>query len=222
MTLFAGTGERLCLAFINTLTDRATSLPVEHLTSYADILAWSQQAGIIDRQEFDRLQALGEELSEQIVHRLTEAREAREVLFRMFRALAGEQAPRQEDMEQFNSLLATTMRHACIVPRDGIFLWEWQTGPDRLGLPLWSVVRDAAALLTSPEAGRVRLCASQDCAWLFLDTSKNRSRRWCDMSGCGNRAKARRHYIRKKELAGEPGPGCRYERGPDVENRRCP
>lgn len=202
MTLFAGTGERLCLAFINTLTDRAAATPVEHLTSYANLLAWSQQAGVIDGQELEHLQALGEEQSEQIVCRLTEAREAREVLFRMFRELAGGQVPSQEDIESFNTLLAATMRHACIVRCAGVFLWEWQAGPDRLGLPLWCVIRDAAALLTSPEAGRVRLCASEDCAWLFLDTSKNRSRRWCDMSSCGNRAKARRHYVRKKELAG--------------------
>jgi predicted RNA-binding Zn ribbon-like protein len=202
MTLLAGTGERLCLDFINTLTGRATSAPVEHLKTYADVLAWSQRAGIIEKQEPGWLQALGEEQPEQTVRRLTEAREAREVLFRIFSALAGEQAPRQEDMERFNTLLATTMRHACIVPRDGVFLWDWQTGQDRLELPLWCVMRDAATLLTSHELSRVRICASDQCAWLFLDTSKNRSRRWCDMNSCGNRAKAHRHYIRRQGLTG--------------------
>jgi predicted RNA-binding Zn ribbon-like protein len=202
MILFEGTGGRLCLNFINTLTRRATSAPVEHLNSYADMLAWSQQVGIIEEQESGRLQAVGEVQSEQAVQRLAEAREAREMFFRIFSALASEQAPRQEDIEQFNTLLATAMRHVCLVRRDDVFTWDWQTGPDRLGLPLWFVVRDAATLLTSPELSRVRICASDNCAWLFLDTSKNRSRRWCDMDSCGNRAKARRHYSRKKERAG--------------------
>jgi predicted RNA-binding Zn ribbon-like protein len=61
-----------------------------------------------------------------------------------------------------------------------------------------SVVRSIPRLLTSPEAGRVRQCESETCAWLFLDQSRSRSRRWCDMKVCGDRAKARRHYERNK------------------------
>jgi predicted RNA-binding Zn ribbon-like protein len=61
---------------------------------------------------------------------------------------------------------------------------------------LWPAVVSAAELLTSDDLGRVRECASERCAWLFLDRSKNQSRRWCDMTVCGNRSKARRHYSR--------------------------
>ena len=43
----------------------------------------------------------------------------------------------------------------------------------------------------------VRECGASDCAWLFLDTSKNHHRRWCDMTRCGNRAKVRRFYARR-------------------------
>ena len=68
-------------------------------------------------------------------------------------------------------------------------------GFDRM---LWPVTRSAAELLVSGELSRVRTCANDTCGWLFMDTSKNRSRRWCDMNDCGNRAKARRHYARKR------------------------
>jgi predicted RNA-binding Zn ribbon-like protein len=64
---------------------------------------------------------------------------------------------------------------------------------------LWPVARSAADLLTSQEQSRVRECAASDCGWLFLDLSRNRSRRWCDMETCGNRTKARRHYARSKQ-----------------------
>jgi len=62
----------------------------------------------------------------------------------------------------------------------------------------WLIVRSAADLLTSDKLHDVRACSAEDCRWLFLDISKNHSRRWCDMETCGNQAKARRHYRRKK------------------------
>ena len=63
---------------------------------------------------------------------------------------------------------------------------------------LWRLAVDASDLLTSTDLDRVRECSGDTCSWLFLDRSRNRSRRWCDMADCGNRAKARRHYSRLK------------------------
>src|SRR5579883_3513066 len=200
---FKFTGERLCLDFANTLAERMSGMPEEHLNSYADLLAWSRQAGIIDERRGEQLQELSEEQVKRGREELERARWAREVLFRIFSALAEGQSPPPEDLEQFNRLLMAVMKHAQIVPGDSGFLWDWREDQDRLERPLWIVVRDAADLLTSQELSRVRICASDDCGWLFLDTSKNRSRRWCDMKICGNRAKARRHYGRKKEAAAE-------------------
>jgi predicted RNA-binding Zn ribbon-like protein len=62
------------------------------------------------------------------------------------------------------------------------------------------VAQSAADLLTSEELNRVGQCADDHCGWLFMDMSRNRSRRWCDMGDCGNRAKARRHYQRKRSI----------------------
>ncbi len=196
--VFDFSGERLCLDFVNTLSNRTTSVPEEHLNVYTDLLAWSRQAGIVDEQGIEQLRTLGEEQSGQAARKAEQARQTRELLFKIFSALTREQVPRQEDLEQFNALLAAAMKHTRIAPGGEGFVWEWSEDQDRLELPLWFVVRDAAELLTSRELGRVRTCASEDCDWLFLDTSKNHSRRWCAMNSCGNRAKARRHYSRKK------------------------
>jgi predicted RNA-binding Zn ribbon-like protein len=51
----------------------------------------------------------------------------------------------------------------------------------------WLLARSAAELLTSEQLSRVRVCASETCGWLFIDTSKNRTRRWCSMSDCDDR-----------------------------------
>jgi len=76
------------------------------------------------------------------------------------------------------------------------YTWVWKRTNAELDDVLAPVVESAAALLTSPDLSRVRECESETCGWLFIDRSRNRSRRWCDMTVCGNRAKVRRHYQR--------------------------
>jgi len=77
--------------------------------------------------------------------------------------------------------------------------WAWDETAPSLDRPIWLIVRSAANLLTSEETSSIRECASETCSWLFVDRSRTRRRRWCDMSTCGNRAKARRHYQRRKQ-----------------------
>ena len=93
------------------------------------------------------------------------------------------------------------MAQVCVVPKEGSFAWDWLNKEQALDRMLWVVARSAADLLVSGELDTVRVCAGEDCNWLFLDTSKNRSRRWCDMKSCGNRAKVRKHYKQKKQAS---------------------
>jgi predicted RNA-binding Zn ribbon-like protein len=77
--------------------------------------------------------------------------------------------------------------------------FTFQPPPKDPLLPLHAVARALADLLTSPRLHRVGRCEGVgDCGWLFLDTTKNGSRRWCSMAGCGSRAKMRRYYARGK------------------------
>ncbi|HSH12932.1 MAG TPA: CGNR zinc finger domain-containing protein, partial [Desulfurivibrionaceae bacterium] len=95
---------------------------------------------------------------------------------------------------------AATLAQARLVPGEDHFEWGWSDAGGLRRL-LWPIVRSAAELLTSEKLERVGQCAGDSCGWLFLDTSRNRSRRWCEMEHCGNRAKARRHYRRQKRTA---------------------
>jgi predicted RNA-binding Zn ribbon-like protein len=100
-----------------------------------------------------------------------------------------------------NDELVSASAHQKLVHRGGGYVLEWD-GVEALDGVLWPVARSAATLLTSALRSRVRICAAEDgCGWTFLDRSKNQSRRWCSMSDCGNRAKARRHYRRVRGLA---------------------
>ncbi len=125
--------------------------------------------------------------------------DAREAIYRIFYAISEDDDPHELDLAHLNALLAEAMSHACLVHREDAYAWDWQTGEGDLNVLLWQVVRSAAELLTSEKLHDLRACAADDCRWLFLDTSKNHSRRWCEMQTCGNQAKARRHYSRKKK-----------------------
>jgi predicted RNA-binding Zn ribbon-like protein len=81
----------------------------------------------------------------------------------------------------------------------------WGGASDDLARVLWPVARAAFDLLTGAEAGRLRECAGRDCHWLFLDRSKNGSRRWCAMANCGNAAKARRHRAKSHRARSQRG-----------------
>jgi predicted RNA-binding Zn ribbon-like protein len=189
---------RLCLDFMNTLSDRFLPNPNEVLHTYDDLLIWGQRAHILDDDQASHLRKKAERKPDLATHVLAETRHTRELLFRIFNAVTNEQAVPEEELQQFNILLAQTLPHLCLVPQQAGFTWHWIDETERLELPLWQSIRDAAELLASPELAHVRMCASATCDWFFLDTSKNHSRRWCDMKVCGNRAKARRYYGRQR------------------------
>lgn len=189
---------QLSLDFANTLDERSSASPYEYLNSYYDLVAWSQQAQTITASEAEQLREQAERHPADASRVLQEAIVLREALFRIFSAVAEGESPEDEDLNILNSALSEAMCHVRIVPQTGSFQWDWTANPENLDRVLWPVVRAAADLLTSDELGDTRVCASESCDWLFLDTSKNHSRRWCNMKTCGNRAKARRHYERTR------------------------
>jgi predicted RNA-binding Zn ribbon-like protein len=198
-TEFEFTGGRLCLDFVDTVNSRLDA-PRDLLCSYDDLLAWGQQAGILSDEDASGLRSQSTQHPEKAAHTLQDAIAVRETIYRIFQAITQEDSPAASDLAAFNAALAQAMTHGCIVPQAGGFVWHWDDSSARqLDRVLWPVLRSVADLLTSPDLELVRLCAAEDCGWLFLDESKNHTRRWCDMKTCGNRAKARRHYQKKQE-----------------------
>lgn len=166
----------------------------ERLKSYDDLVAFARQDGLVT-------DALAAQLSDRAAARLGEAeavleraRALREALFASF----SEKPPAGAALAEVNRELATAMAQLRV---DESLGWSWAEEADRLDRPLWPIVRQAAELLVSDDLAKVHECAADDCRWLFLDTSKNKSRRWCDMKSCGNRAKVRGFYARKRATA---------------------
>ncbi len=199
-SLFEFTGNHLCLDFTNTVNDRSTS-PRELLNSYSDLVLWSQEAQILTEEEAGRLREEATHRREEAQKVLQRAIDLREGLYRIFFAAARGSSPEKSELSTLNTEFSEAMSRACIVPTKDSFALDWIDKEKALDRMLWTIVRSAADLLTSKGLDDVRVCAADDCRWLFLDTSKNHSRRWCDMKSCGNRAKVRKHYTQKKQSA---------------------
>ncbi|MGL5834543.1 MAG: CGNR zinc finger domain-containing protein [Waterburya sp.] len=190
-------GGRLCLDFINTVDrDRAGFLK-EWFTDAIALINWGQQVQLLTPQQADHLRQQVQQQPELAQRLFEQAIKLREVLYRIFSAVSAKKAPVPSDLTHLNDWLTAAYSHSQLI-WDGTRFIRIQANLERLESILWQVVRSAEELLLDSMLDRVRECAGKDCGWIFLDTSRNRSRRWCDMEDCGNRAKARRHYERRK------------------------
>lgn len=190
----------LCLDFANTVGDRRRS-ESEHLKNYEDLLSWAEQAKVIDRGWAAALQNQAGRRPKRATAVFGRAVELRETLYRIFAAGAAGGRPSPEDVATVNRELGKAMAHYEIVEDGEGFRGTWGRERPALDAVLWPVIHSAAELLTSEDAVLVKECASETCTWLFLDQSRAHRRKWCDMATCGNRAKARRHYRRRRLAA---------------------
>jgi len=191
-----GTGGCLAFDFVNTLDWRGRTPPVELLRDYAELLRWARTAGVLDAREARALLAWSE-AHPQAAHRaLDRAIEAREAIAGVFQAIArGERVPGQP-LARLEAACREAWEDRTLAPEGGSAAWAWRSGDPSPGRPLYAAALDAERLLTTGDPARVRECGDPECAWMFLDVSRNRSRRWCSMEGCGNRNKARRFQKR--------------------------
>ncbi|MFL6263400.1 MAG: CGNR zinc finger domain-containing protein [Thermoanaerobaculia bacterium] len=191
-------GGALGLDFANTWSDRGRP-ETDKLCGYPDLLAFARQAGLLTEGEEVRLAARAGRDPRAAAAALARARGLRETLYRIFSALAAGGAPEPADLERLNAALPEALSRLRLERRGEETVWGWAAPEGSLEALLWPILRSAAELLTAEERQRVRECAGSACTWLFLDHSRNRSRRWCSMETCGNRAKAHRHYRRRSE-----------------------
>lgn len=205
--VFQFVAGQLCLDFLNTLGDRGCDPPSEHLTEYAELVRWAREAGEVDAATSRALMREGRETPQAARRVLLRAWRVREALYRIVTAAREDLLPAAADLDLANRELSGALANARVqVGEDSGFELAW-SGAVALDRPLWPVLRSAADLLTTGELSRVKACASDSCEWVFMDESRNRSRQWCQMEVCGNRAKARRHYARSRSLETGAGAG---------------
>lgn len=191
-------GGHPALDFINTLDWRGRADAAEEcLVSYQALLVWASRGGLLEPREAKALDGAAAAEPEAAAEALAETVALREALHRLVAAATAGGQPATADLERLNHWLAATPATARLVARPGGgYAWAEPRAGLGLSAPIIRIAHQAAELLASDRLGRVRCCAGPGCGWLFVDASPNRGRRWCSMEGCGNRAKAKRHYRR--------------------------
>jgi predicted RNA-binding Zn ribbon-like protein len=199
---FGRIGGALCLDFTNTASWEADRQTTEHLNDFTDLVRWCTEAALVGQ---DSAAALGEEPEENRAEAaaiLGKAKDLRATLYRLFIALSRGKFPAGKDLQRLNEALAEAPLRLEVRREKDQFLSERQAAGTKFAKLVGPVVWSAAELLTSGKIDQVKCCASDTCGWLFLDNTKNHSRRWCDMADCGSHAKAKRYYRKKSSVSG--------------------
>ena len=187
-------GGAPCIDFINTVSWRGRAQSIERLNSYADVLSCCYAWGLLSKRQ---MVALSNFPPAKATAALVRARSFREATRNVLLAAARREKPAVADMDFVNAVLARARARQVLHVGDGRLSWQIVETPDA-DLPLRLVALSFADLIGSDDVCCLRECDGAGCGWMFLDETKNHSRRWCAMNDCGNREKARRHYARSR------------------------
>jgi len=196
-----GVGGSLATDFVNTLDWRLRKVPREELNTYVDLIRWAWSEDVVTRPEARSLLEWAQAHPRSAVRELTRAVELRESIALLFAAVREETRLPSGPLAILNAACRAGASDRLLRPSGRFAEWARTPGVPPPQRPGWAAAEDAARLLISPERERLSQCHDDECGWFFLDTSRNRSRRWCTMKGCGNRNKARTFYRRANRPA---------------------
>jgi predicted RNA-binding Zn ribbon-like protein len=182
-------GGHPAVDFVNTLSGSKDTPDEEYLHVYGDLLVWSERTGLIDPELAATLARTADRRPQPATTALEAALELRGHVDAILRPTLAGRSPHAADLDAVRRAEVGALSHAALSPQ---FAWTW-TGT-AIERPLWPLAHAVIDLLRSTPLGRLGEC--ERCRWLFVDTSANRSRRWCSMNSCGAIEKMRRHRAR--------------------------
>lgn len=184
-------GGHPALDLVNTLDWRFRESGAEELLSeYSDLVCFVEQSGLMSTKEARRLvRDVPESKSGRVLAAARELREATAEI--LYSALEGKD-PRAPVVRRLQEYVNEAKQHEELRWNGSKVVSELPESPASADSPLWKLSLSVAEFVTSDQMSMLRQCGNAECRWLFVDTSKNHTRRWCDMKICGNRMKARR------------------------------
>jgi predicted RNA-binding Zn ribbon-like protein len=197
-------GGDLALDFVNTLTGPPAGPPDDDaLLAYDDLVLWARHVGQLDDRDSAALIEVGRRIPTDAAATFDRALAIRSDLHAVFWAVAhGEHAP-ASGLAALRTAETMALERARLVPDGEHLAWSWDH-EHGLARPLWPVIHAAVELLTGGRLGRVKQCGG--CRYLFVDASKNNSRRWCAMEDCGTAEKSKRFVARRRARAADARP----------------
>ena len=193
-------GGHLALDFVNTLGGLRNEPPSpddELLDSYDDVVVWCVRLGVISEADREKLVRAAGDDEKRARRALKRTKELRELVYAIFRPIADGDQPPADLLDELRDAECDALASAQLAPADGAMRWTWPP-PSELGDPLLPIAHAAVDLLTTGPLGHLKVCGN--CRWLFLDQSRNHSRRWCSMDECGTQMKQRRFVERRRRI----------------------
>lgn len=191
---------KLCLDFSNTVSWHKSDHLEDKLGNYAVLVDWGEATNILASEQAEQLRQATKKQPQEAIAAYEDAIQLREAIYRIFANYAEQNTVLSDDLATLNKALRISLSQLQINLSSQGFDWEFAENQNAFDQIIWPIARSAGELLVSDTLSRVRQCADdRGCGYLFIDTSRNRSRLWCSMESCGNRAKARRHYQRKQK-----------------------
>jgi predicted RNA-binding Zn ribbon-like protein len=196
-------GGHLALDFANTVDDPDGPERYDHVGTYPELVAWSVRIGMLQSDQAQGLLTAAQEHRRARSAVLRRAHLLRHILIEIFTEIAAinsgqsdttEGSPPSARWGELRPFVTDAMAHAELAWDGSTYQLTW-ADTTRLDAILWPVGLAAGDLITSPQLARLKKCAG--CPWLFLDQSKNLSRRWCAMNDCGTHEKIRRYVTRR-------------------------
>lgn len=198
------------LDLANTLEGRLRRRIEEFLPDYRALLSFAAALDLIDDDTHDRLANAAHERPHEATAVHAAALSLREAIFEVASTLVDGDQPDTANLQIIARTAAAAHAAGDFIHEGEGFRWSWDGSPERLEQPLWLLADAALDLFSNQDLTRLRMCAADDCAWLFLDETRNRSRKWCDMATCGNRAKVARYRSREQGIGNSRAfVGCR-------------
>ena len=191
-------GGALCLDFCNSGQGARGSNKEEWIADYGDLVDWLKTGQAIGAAQASKLRAAAERAPQAAEEVWKRAIELREALARLLLARSEGRKPPAADLKVVDTEYARSAPFARLAPTDEGFAWSLDPAVEALDAALRPIVESAVALLTSERLARLRRCGNSTCYWLFIDETRNCSRRWCEMASCGNVMKVRRHRARQR------------------------
>jgi predicted RNA-binding Zn ribbon-like protein len=182
------------LELVNTLDLRFSANAKELIPAYSDLLRLAAELRLLTAEQARKLARSVDAKDAQRV--LTSTVELREALAAVLYGRIDGGKPPATQVETLEKHFHAAALQRRLRAAHSHLVWTWSSAEQQAEIPLWKLAQAASDLLVSSDAQRIKDCGDPTCRWLFLDLSKNHTRRWCDMKTCGNRMKARRHHAR--------------------------
>jgi predicted RNA-binding Zn ribbon-like protein len=197
-------GGALCLDFANTVDarfPRAGTTPPDFIATYEQLVRWSRRAGALDAAPARTLLVRGRQEKKAARAAVSAAHRLRDAIYALFAALKESREPPASAARELARFSARALDRCSLVANAETNALTWSWPQLELQSMLWPIALSALGLATSDQVASLKQCPGHDgrCGWLFLDRTKNQSRRWCTMQICGNAEKTRHQNARRRK-----------------------